>query len=96
MANAACHAGEYRLLKGEDSITIFRSPFPRRFCRHCSSPVPCSVEGTDYVIVQVSTLDGDPVSRPSHHIFVSSNACWFEITDGLPRYDEYAPSAPDW
>jgi hypothetical protein len=28
--------------------------------------------------------------RPAGHIFVGSKAPWFEITDDLPQFDEYA------
>ena len=30
--------------------------------------------------------------RPQANIFVASKACWHEITDELPRFDEYPPS----
>ena len=37
---------------------------------------------------------GSLVDAPSHpadeHIFVGSKAPWFEITDDLPQYEEYA------
>jgi hypothetical protein len=29
--------------------------------------------------------------RPACHVFVGSKAPWFEITDDLPQYAEYAP-----
>ena len=33
----------------------------------------------------------DPPSiRPDHHIFVGSKAPWYEITDDLPQFQEYA------
>jgi hypothetical protein len=28
--------------------------------------------------------------RPTHHIFVGSQAPWFEITDDLPQFEEHA------
>jgi hypothetical protein len=31
-----------------------------------------------------------PTIRPSAHIFVGSKAPWFEITDDLPQFEEYA------
>jgi hypothetical protein len=31
-----------------------------------------------------------PTIRPSSHIFVGSKAPWFEITDDLPQFEEYA------
>jgi hypothetical protein len=37
-----------------------------------------------------SILD-DPGVRPACHVFVGSKVSWFEITDDLPQYAEYAP-----
>jgi hypothetical protein len=31
-----------------------------------------------------------PAIRPAAHIFVSSKAPWFEITDDLPQFEEYS------
>jgi hypothetical protein len=31
-----------------------------------------------------------PTIRPTEHIFVGSKAAWFEITDDLPQFEEYA------
>jgi hypothetical protein len=42
------------------------------------------------VHVAMGSLDDDPTIRPRHHIFVGSKAPWFEITDDLPQFDEYA------
>ena len=39
----------------------------------------------------VGTIDGDPGGQVSHHIFVGSKAPWFEISDGLPQFEEHAP-----
>jgi len=41
----------------------------------------------------MGTLDDDPGLRRQAHIFVGSKAPWYEITDELPRYEEYAPRA---
>jgi hypothetical protein len=38
----------------------------------------------------MGTLVDVPIIRPREHIFVGSKAQWFEITDDLPQYDEYA------
>jgi hypothetical protein len=39
----------------------------------------------------LAILDDDPPVRPACHVFVGSKAPWFEITDDLPQYPEYAP-----
>lgn len=90
---AVCSRRKFRWLRGEDAIAEHRRPtgYRTRFCRTCGSPTPVFVEGTELVWIPVGTLDGDPGQRPVHHQFVASKAPWFEITDDLPCYDEFAP-----
>jgi hypothetical protein len=45
-----------------------------------------------YVHVAMGTLEDPPSIRPTIHIFVGSKAPWFEITDGLPQFDEFPQS----
>ena len=40
--------------------------------------------------VALGSLVDAPSIRPTSHIFVGSKADWFEITDDLPQFDEYA------
>lgn len=42
------------------------------------------------VHVSLGSLADAPSIRPTHHIFVGSKAPWFEITDDLPQFEEYA------
>jgi hypothetical protein len=42
-----------------------------------------------FVHVTLGTLVDSPAIRPTAHIFVSSRAPWFTITDQLPQYDEF-------
>ncbi len=41
----------------------------------------------------MGTLDDDPGVRAEFHVFVGSKAPWFEITDRLPRFDEFPPAS---
>ena len=43
------------------------------------------------VWVAAGTLDGDPGIRAGANAFVTSQAEWHELTDGLPRFDSYPP-----
>ena len=36
-----------------------------------------------------SCLDRDVQLPAAVHFFVGSKACWYEIADGLPRFDAY-------
>ena len=59
-------------------------------CGICGSLLFSVVRGGAYVHVAMGSLVDAPSIRPTEHIFVGSKASWFEITDDLPRFDEYA------
>ena len=92
-AGAVSRKESFRWVRGEGRIAEYRAPsgYRKTFCSNCASPVPLFPEGTDYVWLPVGALEGDPAIRPTHHIFVGSKASWFEITDELPQFEEYAP-----
>jgi hypothetical protein len=48
------------------------------------------VRDGEYVHVAMGSLVDAPGIRPTHHIFVGSKAPWFQITDDLPQFEEYA------
>ena len=84
---------QFRWTSGAEFVQGYESSPGRQrcFCRNCGSPLVSTHDG---VVGEVAagTLDGDPGVRPREHIFVGSKAPWFEIADGLPRYEEAAPS----
>ena len=59
-------------------------------CRTCGSLLFSVVRDGAYVHVAMGSLVDAPTIRPTEHIFVGSKAPWFEITDGLPQFQEYA------
>ena len=80
----------FRWLSGEDDITKYESSpgFARNFCSQCGSVVP-ETFGNDRIAIPAGCLDEDPGIRPSAHIFATSKASWYEITDDLPKFDAY-------
>jgi hypothetical protein len=81
-----------RWLAGRELVRRFASSpnGVRPFCSRCGSNVPADpVPGVAFL--PLGNLDGDPGARPLAHIFVGSRAPWFEIADGLPRFEEYPP-----
>jgi hypothetical protein len=60
-------------------------------CKLCCSPLFAVVRGRQFAHVQLGALAEAPTKRPDHHIQVASKAAWYEINDGLPQYDEFAP-----
>ena len=59
-------------------------------CAACGSLLFSVVRDGAYVHVAMGSLVDAPSIRPTEHIFVGSKAPWFEITDDLPQFDEYA------
>ena len=90
--NAFFRRDQLRWVRGEDRIESFPLPgakrFGQAFCRRCGSPVARVVASTGYVVVPCGSLDDEPGATPRGHIFVGSKAPWYEITDGLPQWEE--------
>ena len=59
-------------------------------CAVCGSLLFSVVRDGAYVHVALGSLEDEPAIRPREHIFVGSKAPWFEITDELPQFEEYA------
>jgi len=78
------------LNKGDDDLLVYGDEAGHdAHCRRCGSLLYSVVREGAYVHVAMGTLRDDPSIRPSAHIFVGSKAPWFEITDGLPQYQEH-------
>jgi hypothetical protein len=87
----------FRWTRGEQQVADYQLPeakyFGTAFCRRCGSEVPRLSLERGVAVVPAGSLDQDPGVRPALHIYVSSMAPWFEITDDLPRHAELPPSA---
>ena len=70
------------LVVGEDDLNDTR-------CARCGSLLFSVVRDGAYVHVALGSLLDAPGIQPERHIFVGSKAPWFEITDDLPRHEEY-------
>src|ERR671931_276110 len=71
------------LVVGEEDLNDTR-------CGACGSLLFSVVRDGAYVHVAMGSLVDAPAIRPTAHIFVGSKAPWFEITDDLPQFQEYA------
>jgi hypothetical protein len=77
--------------KGAESVRVLGDPeaiYEAR-CGECWSLLYWTARGGAYVRVPYGALVDDPALRPTAHMFVGSKAAWYEITDDLPRHDEY-------
>ena len=61
-------------------------------CAHCGSPLFSVVRDGAYVHVALGTMQDDPGICPTAHIFTSSKAPWFTITDDLPQHEGFPPA----
>lgn len=84
-----------RWLSGEASISSYQTSnnFHRCFCNKCGSVLPETVDDADYTFVPAGALDGEIDVRPEKHIFATSKASWYQITDDLPQFESYGPEA---
>lgn len=82
----------FRWTRGEELVTHYdsSSAMGRVFCSVCGSTLGSTVGGRVDAIT-LGTVEGDPEIRPRSHIFVGSQAIWYEISDTLPRFEEYPP-----
>ncbi len=94
--NASVAAESMVLVRGEDLLAAYESSpgKMRAFCRQCGSPLYTTHEALPGIRrIRLGTLDRDPGAAPVAHIWVSSKAPWFEITDSLDQFAEWPPSS---
>lgn len=79
------------ITEGADQLAVFGEENGNDTrCGACGSFLFSVVREGAYVHVAMGSLVDAPAIRPSGHIFVGSKATWFEITDDLPQFEEYA------
>ena len=84
-------AGELTITDGFDDIAVFgEEDLNDTRCGACGSFLFSVLREGAFVHVSMGSLVDAPTIRPTSHIFVGSKAAWFEITDDLPQFDEYA------
>ena len=83
---------EFHWVCGEELLSCYESSpnSGRIFCSVCGSTLGGTEDGR-IDSVTLGTVECDPGIRPRSHIFVGSKAPWHEITDGLPRFEEWPP-----
>lgn len=93
-AFAACAADRFRWVAGEDRIRVYQSSEngSRPFCPRCGSSV-ATVSGK-LAYMPAGNLDGDIARSLDSHIFVAHKACWFDVVDDVPQFDEFPPDYP--
>jgi hypothetical protein len=76
--------------RGEAALVTYHHPetrfFFQVFCAQCGSKLPYIDASQRWAVVPFGSLDDDPERSADNHLSVDSKACWFEISDSLPRY----------
>lgn len=92
---AAVETSNFRWTKGEELLSRYHSSDAviKTFCSVCGSNLISILEDNpDFIGLPLGGLEQDPGSGPIANIFVGSKAPWYQITDGLPQYDEWPES----
>jgi hypothetical protein len=77
------------VIEGGDKLLVWGDPDANHTrCAVCGGFLYSVVREGRWVHVGMGTLEDEPSIRPQVHIHVASKAPWFEITDGLPQFDE--------
>jgi len=83
----------FRWLHGEDKLASFESSPGklRHFCSVCGSHLIAERPAQAHVILRVATLDEDPGSKPSMHIWRSHDVPWLQDGQDVQYYQEWQP-----
>ena len=79
---------------GENHVTWFQSsPKARRgFCSICGSSLFWDPVGRDWTGIATGAFDGATHTRLALHIYAADKGDYYEITDGLPTFEQVPPA----
>ena len=80
-------------VRGDSHVTWFQSsPNARRgFCSICGSSLFWDPIGRDWTGVAMGAFDRPTNTRLALHIYAADKGDYYEITDGLPTFDQVPP-----
>lgn len=83
-------ADEELAIEGSDDLTWYAaSPQAKRgFCRICGSALFWKRNGSNVTSVMAGAFDSPSGLAGQAHIFVADKGDYYEIDDGLPRYEQ--------
>jgi len=87
-------ADRFRWKSGHELVRGYASSHDveRTFCTRCGATLQWKhASRPDRFGIALGLVDGSPSIRPKAHIFLGSKAPWFELDEGIPRYDEEPP-----
>jgi hypothetical protein len=89
-----CASENFRLEK-EETLRWYRSSevAERGFCHRCGGNLFWRRIGGDVISITAGTLDQPTGLKIAYHIFCASKSDYYDITDDLPRYSDWRPTA---
>lgn len=83
----------FRWIGGEGLLKSYRSSpgKSRLFCSNCGTHLVAQLDGKDFVILRVATLDQDPGAAPEFRIFTSHEVPWLSYGPAVRAYSEWEP-----
>lgn len=90
---SSVEAKNFKWLSGEEHVARYKhGSTTKTFCVICgSSLISFNENYPEFLGVPLGGLEQDPGVRPIANIFVGSKSPWYDITDGLPQYEEWPP-----
>jgi hypothetical protein len=91
---AGINFADLKITQGEEFVTYYHKTEETdlAFCSNCGSSLFSKKPKTHKANIRLGILDDAPAQHPTFHIYVGSEAPWYEITDDLTQFDE-SPSA---
>ena len=82
-------AAQIRFTRGTRKVYASSPGVSRTFCETCGTPLSYEGDwgGRGIIEVYLGTLDDPEAIRPDRHVFFGERLGWFDVSDGLPRYD---------
>ena len=85
----------FRWCRGEERVRSYALPAPRQygtdFCGDCGSLVPSATPSSPSAMLPAGAIDTALPPLPAVHLYVGSNAPWYDIVDSWPQFAELPP-----
>ncbi len=83
-------------MDGEERLTWYRSSHrvSRGFCSTCGSALFWKADGSDKFAIGMGAFDAPTGTSIEKHIFTAYKGDYYEISDGLPKEEDWLAHAP--
>jgi len=84
---------QFQWITSEEMVGRYELPetkhFATSFCKKCGSSLPWKTQSGKAVIIPAGTLDDDPDIKPTHNIFYTNKAPWYEEVGCLNKFEAF-------